>query len=278
MKTGKKLLSLLLLAVFVISTGWLVWNFFSYRSGGDTYSDARQMAQQSATEPTETQPPMTAPETLPPEEPEPVWMPVPIEGDDPNLESLKELDLKALRQVNEDVLGWIQIPGTKVDYPILQGEDNEFYLEHDWEKKEQYVGSIFLECRNSPDFTDFNTIIYGHNMSNGSMFGTLWKYAYGENWKDSPYVYLVADGEVLRYEVFSTYEAEVDSPTYGLSFQQWSTRADFLTMALENSDIDTGIIPDLTDRIITLSTCSGMGYTIRRVVHARLPMELTVQD
>lgn len=278
MKTGKKLLSFLLLAVFVISTGWLVWNFFSYRSGGDTYSDARQMAQQSATEPTETQPQATEAETQPPEEPEPVWMPVPIEGDDPNLESLKELDLKALRQVNEDVLGWIRIPGTKVDYPMVQGEDNDFYLEHDWEKKEQYVGSIFLECRNSPDFTDFNTIIYGHNMSNGSMFGTLWKYEYGENWKDMPYVYLVTDGGILRYEVFSTYMAEVDSSTYGLSFNQRETREKFIAMALEKSDIDTGITPAVTDQIITLSTCSGMGHATRRVVHARLPMELRVLE
>lgn len=275
---GKKFLSLLLLVVFVISTTCLASNFFSYGTGGSTYSDAKSLAQQTAAEPTETQPPATEAETLPPEEPEPVWMPVPVPQDDPNLENLKALDLEALRQVNEDVVGWIQIPGTKVDYPMVQGEDNEFYLDHDWEKKEQYVGSIFLECRNSADFTDFNTIIYGHNMTNGSMFGTLWKYEYGENWKDMPYVYLVVDGEILRYEVFSTYMAEVESPTYGLSFRQRETREEFIAMTLENSDIDTGIYPAVTDRILTLSTCSGMGYTVRRVVHARLPMELTILE
>lgn len=271
----KKYLSMLLFAVCLVSTGWLIWNLFSYRSGGDAYSDARALARQSVRE---TQPPSAAEAPVPADtQPRMDWVPAPIE-EDPNLEALEQMDIEALRQVNGDVVGWIQIPGTEVDYPLVQGQDNDFYLEHDWQGTEQYVGSIFLECQNSPDFTDFNTIVYGHNMTDGSMFGSLWKYQYGENWKENPYIYVVLDSGILRYEVFSTYEAEVDSETYRLGIRRRQTKAEYLAMTLENSDIDTGILPELTDRVITLSTCSGMGHSVRRVVHARLRMVETAAE
>ena len=93
-----------------------------------------------------------------------------------------------------------------------------------------------------------------------------------------PYIYLTTDAGVYRYEVFSSYKADVDGETYGLSFELVKTKARFLLHALENSVIDTGIMPDVTDRILTLSTCSGAGYTTRWVVHARLKMvEVEVQ-
>lgn len=80
-------------------------------------------------------------------------------------EYLFDIDLAALRAVNPDVVGWISIPGTKIDYPFLQGEDNQHYLNHTWDGARNGVGSVFLECQVSPDFSDFNTIIYGHNVS-----------------------------------------------------------------------------------------------------------------
>ena len=120
--------------------------------------------------------------------------------------------------------------------------------------------------------TDFNTIIYGHNMLNGSMFAGLSNYAYQWHWEWNRYVYIVTDAGVFRYEIFSSYAADVESPAYGLSFHQTETRVKFIAHALENSQIDTGITPAVTDRIITLSTCTGMGYESRRVVHAYLKM------
>ena len=111
------------------------------------------------------------------------------------------------------MVGWIQIPGTEIDYPLMQGKDNDFYLNNNWRGAKEYVGSIFLEYRNDPDMTDFNTIVYGHNMANGSMFGSLHRYQYDAYPEEHPYVYIVTDAGVLRYEVFSTYNAEVTSPT-----------------------------------------------------------------
>lgn len=272
-KKHKKILSAVLLVVFLISTTILVRNVLGYGSGGSEYSDAAELARADASrgeEPTRE----TVAVTMPPETPEDpvmVWVPAPLEAEDPRMEELAETDLDALRKVNEDVLGWIQIPGSKIDYPILQGEDNEYYLKRTWKGHRNPMGSVFLECRNRPDFTDWNTIVYAHNMDNGTMFAGLHRYKQQKYWQEHPYVYIVTDAGVLRYEVFSSYNAEVDSKTYGLSFRQRETREEFIAMALEKSQIDTGIVPEVTDQIITLSTCSG-GEETRRVVHARLPM------
>ena len=212
-----------------------------------------------------TEPVITEPEEI-------RWVPAPVEEEDPHLDTLAETDLDALRQVNEDIIGWILIPDTVINYPLLQGEDNDYYLKHTWQGKKNVAGAIFMEYRNEPDYEDFNTILYGHNMNNGSMFASLRRYAGEKYWKKHPYVYLATDAGVYRYEVFSAYRADVGSTTYGLSFQQEETRKEFLIHALENSKINTGVIPEITDRILTLSTCSGAGYSTRWVVHARLKM------
>lgn len=276
----KKYLSYVLLVVFLISTGLLLRNIFGYSGGVDDYSDAaaiaRSDAPQEAESTRETVAVTVSPKT--PEEPVMVWVPAPLEEPDPKMEKLEETDLDALRKVNKDILGWIHIPGSKIDYPLLQGEDNEYYLKRTWKGHRNPVGSIFLESRNSSDFTDWNTIIYGHNMTDGSMFAPLHRYKRQAFWEEHPYIYIVTDAGVLRYEVFSSYNAKIGSETYGLSFNQMETRQEFIAMALENSQIDTGIVPALTDQIITLSTCSG-GEKTRRVVHARMPMiEVTLEE
>ncbi|MBQ6720030.1 MAG: class B sortase [Oscillospiraceae bacterium] len=269
----KKCISFVLLVVFLVSTALLLRNVLGYGGGNADYSDAAELARPGVsqeTEPTRETVAVTVP-TEAPEEPVLVWVPAPLETEDPKMEKLKETDLDALRKVNEDILGWIHIPSSKIDYPLLQGEDNEYYLKRTWKGHRNPVGSIFLECRNNPDFTDWHTIIYGHNMSDGSMFATLHRYKKQDYWEKHPYIYIVTDAGVLRYEVFSTYTAKVDSKTYGLSFRQMETREEFLAMTLEKSQIDTGIVPAVTDQILTLSTCGG-GDESRRVVHARMPM------
>lgn len=237
------------------------------RKAAAAYSEAQRLAGLSIQVTAPSQP-----ETQPAEVRETVWIPAPVEEDDANLDTLKDTNLAALREVSGDVVGWILIPGTDVNYPLMQGEDNSYYLEYTWDGRRSAVGSIFLECLNSPDLTDFNTIVYGHNMLDGSMFACLKNYASQSYWSRQPYVYLVSDAGVYRYEVFSCYEAKVDSSTYSLNIQKEETRQAFLDMACNNSVIDTGITPAVTDRILTLSTCSGAGYATRWVVHARLRM------
>jgi len=195
--------------------------------------------------------------------------------DDPVIEEMNQIDLAALREVNEDVVGWIRIPGTKIDYPVMQGEDNDFYLNHTWEGTRNYVGSIFMEHLNQPGMGDYNTLIYGHNMKNGSMFAALRQYINQSYFEAHPYVYLKIDGGVLRYDIFSSYQADVEGAAYQLSFRQKETRERFLEEVMGNSVIATGIVPGIQDRILTLSTCTSGGYSTRWVVHARLEMVLT---
>lgn len=283
----RKLLYIVMVAVFLFSTGKVIVQWLSEDEGDDSYAKAEAIAQATTlpTEvtaaPTETEAPteVTEPpveevpeETTAPTEPEIVWIPAPLEEEDPEIAKLASIDLNALREVNPDVIGWIRVPNSKINYPLMQGEDNTFYLEHTWEGNKNPYGSIFLESRNSPDMTDFNTIIYGHNMLNGSMFGGLSSFGYQWYFNWNKYVYILTDVGIYRYEIFSSYAAEVDSATYGLSFNQWETRENFIAMALENSQIDSDVVPEPTDRIITLSTCTGVGYESRRVVHAMLKM------
>lgn len=266
---GRKGLRLLLLGVCLVSTVLLAGKLLAGSDGEDSYDQAARIAR-SAPRPTvqvpaETVPPQTQPREI-------LWIPEPVADTDPNLEELQNIDLDALRQINPDVIGWILIPDTVIDYPLLQGQDNDYYLKHTWQKKKNAVGSIFMEHRNSADYTDFNTIVYGHNMNNGSMFASLRRYGGEKYWKEHPSVYLVTDEGIFRYDVFSAYRAEVGSTTYGLSFHQEKTRKEFLIHALTSSRIDTGVVPEITDRVLTLSTCSGAGYSTRWVVHARLKM------
>jgi len=267
-KKSRILLTLLLAAVFAVSTGLLLQQQRDNKGAGQSYSDALAIARQAQTVP-ETREPTTAPTEAP--QPRKIWIPAPVE-DDPVVEELETLDLETLREVNPEVIGWIRIPDTKIDYPILQGEDNDYYLNHTWEGKTNSVGSIFMEYRNSADFTDYNTILYGHNMNDGSMFNNLRMYTTQEYWQKRPYVYVRTDSGVLRYEIFSSYLADTDCPAFGLSFRQSSTRQEFLSYSREHTRIQTGVEPALTDPVLTLVTCSGAGYSNRWTLQARLKL------
>ena len=269
-KSTRMLLTALLALVFCISIVMFLRQQWINSAASSSYSDALELA--SAKKAAEPQPPAPSEAEEVPEVQEYQWVVAPVEEEDPHIQTLAELDLEALREVNPDVVGWILIPDTVINYPLMQGTDNEYYLKRTWEGKKNVVGSIFLEHLSNLDLTDFNTIVYGHNMNNGSMFASLRKYRKQEYWEKHPYVYIRSDQGVYRYEIFSSYLAKVDSNTYGLAFPSEESRFAFLNNALVDSVIQTGVKPETTDRVLTLSTCSGSGYSTRWVVHARLKM------
>ena len=282
----RKYLKMLLTAIFLVSTVLLIGSILDKEAAGESYMQAQQIAGLTDAEASaETAPPAeqiqpteaeTEPlqETVPAEtEPRTLWVPVAVELDE-HMEKLAETDLDALREVNPDVVGWIFLPNSQVNYPIVQGADNQYYLDYTWDNRKNTAGSIFLESTNASDFSDCRSILYGHNMANMSMFAVLHYYANEYYTKTFPYVYLVTDEGVLRYEIYSTYQAEVTGKTYALGLDQ-RHMASFIQMTLEESDLDMGIVPAATDRILTLSTCTG-NYETRRVVHARLAMEEVV--
>ena len=207
----------MLAITFLLSTGQYLLRQQDKAAGSSTYEEALQLAsspKQNAPQPTfATQPPAPAGE--------PRWVPAAPEEEDPHISALEAMDLEALREVNPDVVGWILIPDTQINYPLMQGQDNDYYLNRTWDGKSNAIGSIFLEHLNLPDLTDPNTIVYGHNMNDGSMFAEIKQYRDQEYAQQHPYVYILNDAGAFRYEIFAAYEADVESSTTGSA----STRA-----------------------------------------------------
>ena len=264
-RTTRRVLLAGLALVFLVSGGMMLRQLGDYQKGEETYGSAESLAglpDLSAL----SWPEDTGSGSAAGEDPAVPYV-------DPYADALATMDFAALREVNPDILGWILIPNTRVSYPFLQGTDNDYYLRRTWRKGSSAVGAIFVEAGNSGDLTDFNTIIYGHNMNNGSMFGSLKKYKSQDYFRQHPYIYLTTDAGSARYEIFAAYEAATDSETYRLGFGSESAKQAFLDDCAGRSVIDTGVTPQVWDRIITLSTCTGRGHETRWVVQARLPGE-----
>lgn len=270
-KKLRLILIVILLIIFIISTTLFISQLVDKKRSKELYNDALDIALGIKE--------AEAEEAITPMAPLTTWIPAPIE-EDPQVQKMEKINLDALREYNDQVAGWIRIDGIKeVDYPIMQAEDNTYYLSHAWDGSENYTGAIFLECLNSIDFTDHNTIVYGHNMRDSSMFAMLHLYREQSSLKNCPYVYIRTDEGVLRYEVFAAFYAPLESPIFGLSFNQEETKVKFLEYAKENSEIQAPFEPELTDRILTLSTCTKSNNDMRWVVLARLKMiEVPVKD
>ena len=194
----------------------------------------------------------------------------PVSGfEDPVIETLRNTELKMLQEKNPDVVAWIVIPNTPISYPVLQGEDNAFYLKHNWKKERNSGGSIFMECKNSPDFTDFNTLVYGHRMRDSSMFNALQYYEDADFLAEHPRIYIVTDESVLVYDIFASGRVTITDPVYWLITDQERYKQPMIDFCLENSAVDTGIVPTAADRLLTLSTCTSVrGSDYRWVVVA----------
>lgn len=268
--TLRKVLLLLLALVFVGSGVMAIADQIQKRAAEKSYQEAAGLVNlpeqlQGETESVEDSgSEMQAESSDEPEKSEPeVYV-------DPYADALRAMDFTALREVNPDVLGWIMIPDTKISYPLVQGNDNDYYLKRTWRKSYSSVGSIFVEQACSGDLSDFNTIIYGHHMNNGSMFASLEKYLDPAYLAAHPYVYITNDAGCHTYQIFSAMEAPVESPVYVLDVTDPAAEQAVLNWCLTNSEVDTGVVPVAGDRIVTLSTCTGNGYETRYVVQGVL--------
>ncbi len=181
------------------------------------------------------------------------------------------VDLDKLIEKNGDVKGWIYIKGADISYPLLQGKDNNYYLYRTYEKEYLGSGSIFLEASNNADFTDSRTIIHGHNMHNGAMFGKLKKFLKEEYREEHPFVYiLLPNGVWNKYEIFSAYTANIDDGTFNLFTDTGSQYKDFISVAKSKSVYKNAPTLSGKEKIITLSTCTPNSDDEKRnVVHAK---------
>ena len=129
-------------------------------------------------------------------------------------ENLPEIDFDGLRAINKDIVAWIQIPGIGVDYPVVQGKDNEHYLHYTFDGKANKAGSIFLDYRNRVDFTDRRVILYGHNMKDGSMFSNLKKYQDAGFRKEQGRILIYLPDRVLECEIVECRQVSVRDSVY----------------------------------------------------------------
>lgn len=172
----------------------------------------------------------------------------------------KNLDWEELRQINPDIYGWIYIPGTQVDYPILQHPtDDSYYLKHNMNGTWGYPGCIYTEKLNQKDFTDFNTVLYGHNMRNQSMFSSLHNFEQGEFFANNPYIYVYTGDKVLVYEIFAAWMADDAHILKNYDFSTEEGRTAYLTAIFKNYENYGNMRNDVTvsadSHILTLSTC-----------------------
>lgn len=257
-----KALKIMLAAILAVGLAVVLCRQIEYANGAADYNEAAELAGVPKSLPSAA-PAVTA---VPGGSP----APEPAEEPDPALALLAQVDLAALQEVNGEVRGWICIPDTELSYPLMLGPDNQYYLNHTWQRHRNGVGAIFLDYRASADFTDFYTLIYGHRMNDTSMFGSIARYKNAEYWQAHPSVYIICEDGVKRYDIFSAFETDVYSDVYRQSFPTAEDREAFLAWCLEQSAIDTGIAPATNGNIITLSTCTNTNRNHRWVVLAAL--------
>lgn len=178
-------------------------------------------------------------------------------------------DFEGIQIMNPDIIGWIDIPGAGISYPLVQGDDNNYYLTHMSSGEYGIHGSIFMDAHNNPDFTDGNTIIYGHNMKDGTMFAALDAYQAPALFQQYPYFYIYLPGCTLEYQIFSCYYGRTGSIGYTYGFGREETFKDFLESISAYAAYDTNINVSITDRIVTLSTCVNTDRNYRYLIHGK---------
>ncbi len=244
------LLLLLCIVVFCVAA-WKLWGYYkNYHGGRKEYEQLRQYVKEKKD--SDKKGKKSEPDTCP-----------------------VTVDFDALAKVNPDVKGWIYIKGTGINYPIVQASDNTTYLHRTFEGKDSFIGAIFLDAGCEADFSLENSIVYGHNLKNGQMFGMLKKHYDTEYNSDADYkkhqkIWIITPEKEIEYKVFAAREIDVnaDSDVYTISFASEEEYASYLKDALEKSLYTLKTKPDSADNTLTLSTCTSSSEAGRFIVQA----------
>lgn len=179
----------------------------------------------------------------------------------------RKIDFNKLKSINEDIVGWIYIPDTKIDYALLKGKTNDTYIHTNYEKKYSFGGSIFMDEDNNASLTDTNTIVYGHNMKNGSMFANIKKFTDKDFFDKHPDIYIyLPDNSINVYSIYSTKIIDATSDYYLKDVDYSSYVQKAKSNATQSRDVDMNNAAPL----ILLSTCHVHDQPSRNVLFARL--------
>lgn len=246
----RKGLFFLFLIIFICAVAFGMGYFMRLGQEKDSY---KKLAQEAHTTGQPTQEPTEEPKsnseaevTEAAEKPKPV---IPI-------------DFETLQKENSEIYAWIQIPDTEIDYPIAQRiGDDSYYLNHTIDGTEGLPGSIYTEAKNRQDFSDFNTVVYGHKMKNGTMFGTLTQYEDPEYMEAHPEIVIYTPEHIFTYEVFAAVTFDNRHLLHSFDFSTEEGRQNYFDTLHAVRNLNThfrdGISVGTDDRILTLSTCNG---------------------
>ncbi len=234
---------IVLICVFAFNGIQLVQKYFDYSNSEQEYTSLKQYAPVVSDVPTGTNSPKAT--------------------SNPN----QSFNPEILTHINTDFAGWITIPGTNIDYPIVQGNDNTYYLTHSFKKERNSAGSIFLDYRINGDFEGKNSIIFGHHMRNDTMFAqiNLFKSSYFS--KLHPYAYIVTPKGRLKYEYIGSYIFPGNKDVLKISFNDGADFLKYIKQIQSISSYKTTLKIGKEDKLLTLVTCTYEFENARFVVH-----------
>ena len=236
-----RILILALACALFLFSGFQVVYYFAENQTGD------QLQQELIDQAVATQPPQTSPT-------------VPVDSTVPTTEPVERppisVDFSVLQAQNPDIVGWIYCEGTVINYPVLQGADNQQYLRRLYDGTKSTLGSIFLDFRNLADFSDLNSLVYGHNIRSGQMFACLASYREQSYYEEHPVMWLLTPGIAYRIDLLAGLVVPSDSEVYEI-YSYPEELLDGLEYVVSKSTFDAGQIDlEAVERIVTLSPCS----------------------
>ena len=248
MKNQKKLyltISIISLVIVLVALAAIGFLFLSFKQARNDYVQLAARAKESAASRIEKGF-WNKQDSEDPAMPDPVDIPV---------------DFELLQGENQDIIGWIQVDGTQIDYPILYDTTyNRYYLNHNFKGTNTACGSIFVLGENAEDFTDFNTVVYGHNMLDGSMFAQLHKFRKKDFFDANGRIIVYTPDRKLTYQVFAAYRRDNLNIIYNNDFSTEDLQAEYIASIYAQTAV-ANFNPDYkvtsADRILTLSTCIG---------------------
>ena len=182
-----------------------------------------------------------------------------------------KIDFTSLKEQNPDTIAYLKVNGTNIDYIVVKGKDNSYYLKHNFNKEYNIAGWIFADYHNLFDESDRNIVIFGHNTKDGSMFGTL-KNVLDKSWqenKDNLEITLITEKGQYKYQVFSTYQITPEDYYINTIFNNDDEFTKFINKIKSRSNYNYNIEVNSNDKVLTLSSCIGDGKK-RVVLHAKL--------
>lgn len=242
------LLSILFLSMAGYSCIQLYRNWSEYRTGETAYDALSQHIQFESPAPKKT---ASLQETLPGAGSDTAEI-----GPEADTTNWPTVDFEALQAINPDIAAWIYIEGTAINYPVVQGTDNSYYLHRLYDGSYNKAGTIFMDYRNEPDLSHRNTVFYGHHMQNGSMFQEITKYKTQAFYDEHPVCLVMTPNGNYKLEFFAGYVTDLNSQAWKLEFGSDEEFALWLEDAISKSTFSSTVAPTAQDRVVTFSTCT----------------------